>query len=157
MVSDSLNDSLGVFKTAYGEIGANDTIVVYGTMCYKQITPTRFDLHISCVINEHDWSTESYAILSREKICTLLGIADFRNNLYKSRVVVTNYKGVDADYLDTILGYSGLKANSSNTTPSIAIGRFYTENGDYGAWINNNNVFKVGTAFEMDLFGCTFQ
>lgn len=142
-------------RTAFGEMGAYENLVVRGSICCQFNASNKCDIHISCkVISNTVEETNLFSFLSGEKIRTLLGLNSFSNNAHASKVIVQNYSGTRN--LSEFAGLGGLRAYTSLSTGDIQLGRIYTEEGQIGGWGANSELFKVNTIFEIDLFNCSY-
>ena len=165
VIYGTLNDSLGAlssYKSAFGEIGADETIVVYGTVSCHFISETKCDIHLSCVIKENsnldsglNESTTLYTLLSIEKICNLLGITNFNLKPHNTKVIPINFSD-DTLGIEYYSGYSGLKVYIRDQN-FINFGRVYTTDGTIGGWGLHAKLYSLNSIFEVDLFGCSYS
>lgn len=158
----NVNDILTLtssFKSAYGEIGLDDNLVIQGSMICEYISRTKCNIHISCKIAENISPTNTTSVISRAKIRSLLGIDKLNFDHMNTRVIVTTHKD-DTYGLDYYSGLSGLKAHTGGSAPdAIAIGRMHDLNGapQFGNWQRTAKLFSVGATFEIDLYGCEYN
>lgn len=153
------------------EVGYNDNIKVYATICMKKLSSKRCDLHINYkIIDNAETDTAIVYFMSAEKIKNALGLSSLLGGGNTSQVIFipsfdTDSSGnltiISAETALGVMGLTGIHANLSAN--GLTVGRVYQKtDGTYahGAWpiVNHKNtLYKPNLYGQINLYGATYS
>ena len=144
---NQLNSNLGKYNAVFGEIGAPG-MTVYGR-CISVKIGLIYEIEIMCKIETNTLqSTDSSGFtsgLSLSKIQSLLNISG--TYLY-SVIDYVQRSAVEFDYAN--IGYAA--GFNQQTTGLLSFGRYYKNNGAFGAWPNGSGIYNVGNIIRAKLY-----
>lgn len=163
-VRDDLEEIGDTITANVVEVGGNDNITVYATLCLQKLSATKCNLFISYKITANTETSNSvFEFMSAEKIKTALGVTTLTCTFDKSQVTFTpvfeNSNG-DLDIINPhtslgIMGYTGIKAFFEDD--ALRLGRYYTDTGAYGSCPLPNKLFKPNTYGQINFYGASYS
>jgi hypothetical protein len=146
------------------EVGGNDNITVYATLCLQKLSATKCNLFISYKITANtETDTTHYPFMSGSKIREALGVSSLTGNAVNSQVIFKpvfessdgNLSILNADTSLGLMGYTGLMAKL--TSAELQLGRFHTSTGSYGSWNLTKDIFKPNTYGQINFYGASYS
>lgn len=144
-----------VMRSAFGNIGNDDIVTVFGTVSLQKLSDTKANLFITARLDRNEGTDPANVkIFDLKKILSLAGIKDINSN-FRDSVVLVNVPGENkTDYEG--YGY-GCVVGDVNAEKMLYIGRNYTNKGNFGAWGATAEIYRVGTVYHISLYNAIYE
>lgn len=150
-----------VVHVARVEIGFSDYTVVYASIGMAKLSPAKAIITINYYIESNTGASDRYAFIEKSKVMAALGLSELSFNPCLTSLVYQPCIGVSNGVMNEVSAYAsadfrgktGLLVDGEGD--SFGIVRIYTDEGSFGAWGLNTDMYKAGTYGTITINGAT--